>query len=165
MLCKKVFLKISWNWQEKTCVGVFIFAGLRPATLFKKRYGCFPVNFSKFLKTHFFIELLRWLLLLILKPLDSQRQLCKWVSKLVTIYFISRFLVLVGIFVFILGEHKLSFYISTALWLRTYDVCDFSGDHTIEVSHEFLGGVLSFWFSSLPSLGATVLVNVEIKHF
>ena len=107
-----MFLKISWNWQEKTCVGVFIFAGLRPATLFKKRYGCFPVNFSKFLKTHFFIELLRWLLLLILKPLDSQRQLCKWVSKLVTIYFISTFLVLVGIFVFILGEHKLSFYIT-----------------------------------------------------
>ena len=76
---KKVFSKISWNWQEKTCVGVFIFAGLRPATLFKKRYGCFPVNFSKFLKTYFFIELFRWLLLPILKPLDSQRQLCKWI--------------------------------------------------------------------------------------
>ena len=114
------------------------------------------------LKNTFFYWTLRWLPLPILKPLDPQRQLCKWVSKLFTIYFIST---LVGIFVFILGEHKLSFYISTALWLRTYDVCEFSGDHTIEVSHEFLGGVLSFWFSSLPSLGATVLVNVEIKHF
>ena len=147
-----MFLKISWNWQEKTCVGVFIFAGLRPATLFKKRYGCFPVNFSKFLKTHFFIELLRWLLLLILKPLDSQRQLCKWVSKLVTIYFISTFLVLVGIFVFILGEHKLSFYItqlkchvtflvrppsswsSTLTSFRGHECCE-CGDKTFLICH------------------------------
>ena len=72
-------------------------------------------------------------------------QINSYINKfLVMIYFISTFLALVGIFVFILGEHKLSFYISTALWLRTYDVCEFSGDHSIEVSHEFLGGVLSF---------------------
>ena len=41
-------------------------------------------------------------------------------------------------------EHKLFFYISTALWLRKYDVFDFSRDHTIEVSREFLGGAPSF---------------------
>ena len=37
----------------------------RPATLLKKRLWrrCFPVNFTKFLRTPFFIEHLRWLLL------------------------------------------------------------------------------------------------------
>ena len=39
--------------------------GLRPATLLKKRlwHRCFPVNFVKFLRTHFFTEHLWWLLL------------------------------------------------------------------------------------------------------
>ena len=38
-------------------------AGLRPATLLKKRlwHRCFPVNFVKFLRTPFFIEHLSWL--------------------------------------------------------------------------------------------------------
>ena len=42
-------------------------AGLRPATLLKKRLWrrCFPVNFEKFLKTPFFTEHLQWLLLLL----------------------------------------------------------------------------------------------------
>ena len=108
----------------------------------------FPVYFSKFLKTHFFIELLRWLLLLILKPLDSQRQLCKWVSKLVTIYFISRFLVLVGIFVFILGEHKLSFYITQLKCHVTFWV---GPPHPDSAPYQVLG--------------AMDLLNVEIKRF
>ena len=40
-------------------------AGLRPATLLKKSlwHRSFPVNFRKFLKTPFFAEHLRWLLL------------------------------------------------------------------------------------------------------
>ena len=40
-------------------------AGLSPATLLKKRlwHSCFPVNFVKFLRTPFFTEHLRWLLL------------------------------------------------------------------------------------------------------
>ena len=39
-------------------------AGLRPATLLKKRIwqGCFPVNFVKFLRKLFLIEHLWWLL-------------------------------------------------------------------------------------------------------
>ena len=43
-------------------------AGVRPATLFKKRlwYRCFPVNLAKFLRTPFHIEHLRWLLLVIM---------------------------------------------------------------------------------------------------
>ena len=67
MLCKKVFLEISW---VNTC-GLSLFfskeAGLRPTTLFKKRLwnNCFPVNFAKFWRTLFVIEHLWWLLLLI----------------------------------------------------------------------------------------------------
>ena len=40
-------------------------AGLRPATLLKKRlwYRCLPANFVKFLRTLFFIKHLWWLLL------------------------------------------------------------------------------------------------------
>ena len=39
--------------------------GLRPAALLKKRlwHRCFPVNFAEFLRTPFFKEHLRWLLL------------------------------------------------------------------------------------------------------
>ena len=54
---------------------------------------------------------------------------------------------------FIFGKHKLSFYISTALWLRKYDGFDFSHDHTIEVLRDFLGGAPSSWFNTLTSLG------------
>ena len=79
MLCKKGVLEIFVKLTGKNLCRIFYFCSLRPAMLLKKklRHRCFPVNFSKFLKTHFFVELLRWLLLLILKPLDSQRQLCK----------------------------------------------------------------------------------------
>ena len=40
-------------------------AGLRPATLLKKRlwHKCFPVNFAKFLRTPFLIKHLQWLLI------------------------------------------------------------------------------------------------------
>ena len=110
----------------------------------------FSCQFCEIVRNTFFIEHLWWLFLPILKLLDSQRQWCKWISKLVKIYFISTFLVLVGIFVFIFGEHKLSFYISTVLWLRKYDVFDFPFDHTIEVSRDFLGEAPSSWVSNLP---------------
>ena len=52
---------------------------------------------------------------------------------------------------FVFGKHKLSFYIETALWLRKYDSFDFSRDQTIQISRDFLGGVLSSQFSNLPS--------------
>ena len=50
-MCQSLFLKKA--------------AGLRPATLLKKRlwYRCFSVNFAKFLRTSFLTEHLRWLLL------------------------------------------------------------------------------------------------------
>ena len=63
---KKVFLEISQNSQENTCarVSLLIVAGLRSATLLKKRLWrrCFPVNFAKFLRTPFLTEHLPWLL-------------------------------------------------------------------------------------------------------
>ena len=64
---KKVFLEISQNSQENSCARVSFLIKLRPTTLFKKRlwHMCFPVNFVKFLKTPFFSEHLRWLLLYI----------------------------------------------------------------------------------------------------
>ena len=67
---KKVFLEISQNLQENTCAKAFslinLQAGLRPATLLKKRlwHRCFPVNFAKPLTTRFLTEQLRW------QPLD-----------------------------------------------------------------------------------------------
>ena len=68
---KKVFLEISQNLQENARARISFFskvAGLRPATLLKKRpwYWCFPVNFTKFLRTTFYLEHLWWLLLHIL---------------------------------------------------------------------------------------------------
>ena len=64
---KKVFLKFR-KIHRKTPVPEPLFnkvAGLRPATLLKKRlwHRCFPVNFAKFLRTPFLTEHLRWLLL------------------------------------------------------------------------------------------------------
>ena len=66
---KKVFLVVSPNSQENTCTRVVFFfnkvAGVRPAILFKKRiwHRCCHVNFTKFLRTRFLTEHLRWLLL------------------------------------------------------------------------------------------------------
>ena len=65
---KKVFLEISQNSQtNQLCLSLFFnkVAGLRPATLLKKRHGhrCFPVNFVKFIRTPFYIEHIWWLLL------------------------------------------------------------------------------------------------------
>ena len=58
VFCKKVALKFFKKIYKKTPVP-------KPATLLKERlwYRCFPVNFAKFLRTTFFIEHLRWLLL------------------------------------------------------------------------------------------------------
>ena len=52
---KKTSLEILQNSQEITCARVFFL---------KKRlwHRCFPLNFAKFLRTHFLTEHLRWLL-------------------------------------------------------------------------------------------------------
>ena len=61
---KKVFLKISQNSQENTCARVSLLIKLQAWGL----HRCLPVNFAKFSRTHFFIEHLRWLLLIIWRP-------------------------------------------------------------------------------------------------
>ena len=57
VLWKKVLLEILQNSQENTFAKVSFnkVAGLRPATLLKKRllHRCFPMNFVKFLRTTF----------------------------------------------------------------------------------------------------------------
>ena len=138
MFCKKVVFK---DFVKLTGKNLLVFLFLQACNVIKKETPSqvFSCEFGEIFKNIFLIEHLRWLLLPNLKPLDSLRQLCKWISKLVTVYFISTFLVLVGIFMFIFGEHKLSFYISIALRLRR---------------HVVLGRAPSSWFSTLPSFGA-----------
>ena len=68
MFCKKGGLRNFAKFTGKhLCQNLFFkkVAGLRPATLLKKRawHWCFPVNFTKFLRTPFYIEHLWWLLL------------------------------------------------------------------------------------------------------
>ena len=66
-LCQSLFFNKVAGLRPQACNFI------RPATLLIKRlwHGCFPVNFTKFLKTLFFIEHLRWLLLNVLILLSS----------------------------------------------------------------------------------------------
>ena len=83
---KKVFLEISQNSQENTYARVSFFnkvASLRSTTLLKKRlwHRCFPVNFVRFLRTPFFIEHLRWLLLHMFWDSDFLVKFIPWVLR------------------------------------------------------------------------------------
>ena len=68
---KKSFADVLQNFTKFTgkhlCQSLFFskVAGLRPATLLKKRlwHRCFPVNFVELFRTTFLKEYLRWLLL------------------------------------------------------------------------------------------------------
>ena len=76
VFCKKSVLRSSTKFTGKhLCQSLFFnnVAGLRPATLLKKRlwHRCFPVNFLKFLRTLFFTEHLWWLLLQLLSQLST----------------------------------------------------------------------------------------------
>ena len=73
MFCKKGVPKNFAKFAGKhLCQGLFFnkVAGLSPATLLKKRpwHRCFPANFANYLRTPFFTEHLRWLLLKYEKP-------------------------------------------------------------------------------------------------
>ena len=68
VFCQKGVLRNFAKFTGNTCVRVSFFnkvASLRPATLLKKRlwHRCFPVNFTKFLRTQFCIEHPWWLLM------------------------------------------------------------------------------------------------------
>ena len=62
---------------------------LRPATLLKKRLWrkCFAVNFAKFLRTPFFTEHLRWLLLPILKCICYTKETCLFMMFFIISFF------------------------------------------------------------------------------
>ena len=65
---KRVFLKILQNSLENTCFRVFFnkVVGINPGTLLKNilLHRCFPVNFTKFLRTSFSQNTSGWRLLL-----------------------------------------------------------------------------------------------------
>ena len=67
MFFKISVLKIIAISQQNTCVEVFFnkIAGLQACNFIKKRlqHRCFPVKFTKFLRTPFFTEHLQWLFL------------------------------------------------------------------------------------------------------
>ena len=106
----KVFCRIDVlrNFAKFTgkhlCESLFFdkVAGFRPWTLFKKIlwHRCFPVNFAKFLRTHFFTEHLRWLLLL---WRTYEPRIISWFNvpiaqKYIFILFVSTSLLFEGVF-------------------------------------------------------------------
>ena len=125
----------------------------------------FSFQFCEIFKSTFFIEQPRWLLLPILKPLDSQRQLCKRISKLVTIYFISTFLVLVGIFVFILASTSFPFTSRRPCGWRNMTFLIFHVTTQLKCHVTFWVGLPHPDSAPYQVLGARGLVNVEIKRF
>ena len=88
VLCKKDVLKNFTKFTGKhLCRSL-----LRPAALFKKRHRhrCFPVNFTKFLRTSFFIERLWWLLLEVSMKGRSLNVISVWVLK--KLYYLKKLL-------------------------------------------------------------------------
>ena len=74
--CRKGVLRNFAKFTGKHMCQIIFFseaAGLRPATLFKKRlwHRCLSVNFAKFLRTPFLTEHFWWLLLFLSTPLTS----------------------------------------------------------------------------------------------
>ena len=92
----------------------------------------------------------RWLLLAILKPLDSQSQLCKWISKLVTICFISTFCWQFR--VYFLQAQAFLLYLDGPVVEKIWRFWFFTWPHNWSVTRIFGWGPSS-WFSSLPSFG------------
>ena len=96
VFCKEGALRNFAKFTEKhQCQSLFFnkVAGLGPATLLKKKlwHWCFPVNFAKFLRTPFFTEHLRWLLLFIAnlrKTYGSWIAFCcfSFITKLINLF-------------------------------------------------------------------------------
>ena len=77
VFCKKGVLSNFAKFTGKhLCYSLFFHkvAGLRPATLLKKRlrHRCFPLNFAKLLRTPFLTEYLCWLLLYFFTLLNTR---------------------------------------------------------------------------------------------
>ena len=95
VFCKKGVLRNFAKFIGKhLCQSLFFnqVAGLRPATLLKKRLWCrcFSVNFAKFLRTPFLTEHIRWLLLEVSEKLQVCSLLNSW-CKYIALQFIWTF--------------------------------------------------------------------------
>ena len=116
----------------------------RKTDLCRTRTQMFFCQFCKTFQNNFFIEHLRWLFLPVLKQLDSQRQWCNRISELFKILLMSTLLVLVGIFVFIFGKHKLSVAShKLSVASLTFDIINSFWQRRIEVSW-YLDYLISF---------------------
>ena len=87
IFCKKGVLKIFRKFTGKHLYHSFFFnkvAGLRPATLLRKRlwHRCFPVSFKKFLRIPFLIDYLWWLL-------QENAEVWFFSARVLNIYYIS----------------------------------------------------------------------------
>ena len=87
-------------------------AGLRPATLLKKRlwHRCFPVNFVKFLRTPFFIEHLWWLLL---QGATSVKIIREWETRRIVLVYSNNKLCLIQHVM-----HLILVLVVSVIWMR-----------------------------------------------
>ena len=90
--------------RKHLCQSLFFnkVSGLRPATLFKKwlYHRCFPVNFVKFLRTHFYIEHLWWLLFPCLSENSENTENSFTVSESCSSSFMLRYILCINFFRF-----------------------------------------------------------------
>ena len=91
VFCKKAVLRNFAKFTGKhLCQSLLSnkVAGLRPATLLKKRLGhsCFPVNFAKFLRAPFLKEHPRWLLLIDTKISILDARWCRGYASTVSMF-------------------------------------------------------------------------------
>ena len=128
-LCQSLFF-INFIFFNKV-------AGLRPATLLKKRpwYRCFPMNFAKVLRTPLFIEHHRWLLLILLGWLKWI--LCLWILWILSLTIVSKLR---------LGICKIGSFGNLRIWWVCIDKVDIEGTHwgsrVLVVVKELLLGIL-----------------------
>ena len=120
-------------------------------------------QFCKIFKNTVFTEHIRWLLFAILnKPLDSQRQLCKWISKLATIYFISTFCW--HFCVHFWQAHPFLLHLDGPVVEEIWRVWFFTWTHNWSVRWHFGWGPCT-WFSTLTSFGGRGPCECEDKTF
>ena len=79
---------IFYNKKKQSPADVLIIGVPQACNFIKERlqHRCFPVKFAKFLRTPFFKEHLRWLLLYILYTHDVTCNLSRWNNRYNDIY-------------------------------------------------------------------------------
>ena len=160
------FLKISQNSTKKTCDWVFFnkASGLRCTTLFKKihQHTCFPMNFVKFLRTTFFTEHLRWLL--VKQKVKSNKKSIFYFSHTCEVWevWVPNLLVFKSGwnhgFQYIFCKNNISQFFINTIWLITLRNCHESDVVFLKVKH----------FSDIAKLGKKldpVFLTAEILYW